>query len=86
VGKYSALARHLTGLRQASVRLTFEQVAELVPGGLPDSAYRHSAWWANETDGRHVQSRAWTGAGWQVETVDLAGRSAVFSRTDPVVR
>jgi hypothetical protein len=53
--------------------LMFDEVADLV-GGLPSSAYRHQEWWSNETDGRHVQARAWLDAGMQVESVDLAAR------------
>ncbi|MFG2169480.1 DUF7662 domain-containing protein [Micromonospora chersina] len=37
-------------------------ISELVPDGLPPSAYRHEAWWATG-DRSHSHSRAWGDAG-----------------------
>ena len=39
--------------------MTFDEIANLLPGGLPPSAYRHGAWWNNEDDpgSTHSQSR-----------------------------
>jgi hypothetical protein len=80
MAKYDGLADLLRHQRGEYKTLTFEQVADAIPGGLPPSAYRHRAWWANESDGRHVHARAWCGAGWHVSTIDLAGRTVTFSR------
>lgn len=57
--------------------MSFDEIADLV-GGLPNSAYRYRAWWANEHDGRHVQAKAWRGAGYVVDSVDLDGRAVTF--------
>jgi hypothetical protein len=54
----------------------FDQLARLV-GGLPPSAYRHRAWWAN--DASHVQARAWLDAGWRVSEVNLDAQRVEFS-------
>ena len=78
MGKYGVLADHL---RHAAspVSMTFDEIDDLV-GGLPASARRHRAWWANEADGRHVQARAWVQAGWRVEDVSLTQERVRFSR------
>lgn len=80
VAKYDRLAELLRRQHSSDLRMTFEQLAAVVPGGLPPSAYRYRAWWANETDGRHVHARAWISAGWLVADVDLAGRVVTFGR------
>ncbi|HEY3924644.1 MAG TPA: hypothetical protein VGL75_08780 [Acidothermaceae bacterium] len=79
--KYDGLARLLRDLSGPRTRLTFETIATAVPGGLPPSAYRRTAWWSNEAQGSHVQARAWMDAGWRVEELDLADRSVTFIRS-----
>ena len=56
VSKYGALRDLLAQHGRESVSSSFEKLSELIPGGLPPSAYRHGAWWSNEAAGRHVQS------------------------------
>jgi hypothetical protein len=80
VAKYDGLANLLRRQQDDRIRLTFEQVAAAVPGGLPPSAYRYRAWWANESNGRHVHAQAWTGAGWAVVNVDFTDRAVTFGR------
>ena len=80
VAKYDGLAELLRCQGGERVTLTFEQVASAVPGGLPPSAYRHRAWWANESNGPHVHAKASREAGWLVTTVDFAGRTVTFGR------
>lgn len=80
VAKYDGLARYLRGVPGERAVLNFEQVAALVPGGLPPSAYRHPAWWANQADGAHVHAQAWLDAGWRVASLDLPGRVVTFAR------
>ena len=43
MGKYDALTRSLDGQGGPEVRLTFSEISDAVPGGLPPSAYRHAA-------------------------------------------
>lgn len=57
-------------------RLTFAAIDELV-GGLPNSAHRHRAWWAN--DPTHIQASAWLEGGRVVEEVDQAAGWVCFS-------
>jgi hypothetical protein len=79
MAKYDSLKEFLERSPRGTVSMTFGEVGELV-GGLPDSAHRYQAWWANERDGRHVQARAWINAGYLVSDVDLQNRSVTFRR------
>jgi hypothetical protein len=76
-GKYSPLREYLSGTVGTRVRMTFTAVEDLV-GRLPESAYRHRAWWGNN-DGTS-EARAWLDAGWRVESVNQAAGEVVFTR------
>jgi hypothetical protein len=56
--------------------MTFEEIDRLV-GGLPPSAGRWSAWWANSRS--HVQAVAWLDAGRRVESLHLDDRRVTFA-------
>lgn len=78
MGKYDALTRHLHGCRAGRLAVDFTTIEALTGAGLPASADRHRAWWAN--DRSHSRAQAGLVAGWRVESVDqLAGR-AVYVR------
>lgn len=82
MNKYAPLYGFLEDSRLEAVRLTFQQIEALV-GELPHSAYKYREWWANEGEqGRHVQSHAWLGAGYIVDSVNLSGENVVFRRLD----
>jgi hypothetical protein len=80
MGKYDPLADFLRSLPRAqiTVTLSFQQAASLV-GGLPPSAYKHRAWWANDNK---VEAQAWRSAGWHVDTlgVDFNAGTVRFAR------
>ena len=75
MGKYDPLT---TALRRRSSPwdASFADLDALLDGGLPPSAYRYPAWWAN--DNSHVQGAAWLAAGWETTGVDLASRRVMF--------
>lgn len=75
MSKYDALRDHLRR-RSAEVTYSLDEVAALVPGGLPPSAYRHPAWWANG-DRSHAHARSWGDAGYTAHP-DLARRRVRF--------
>jgi hypothetical protein len=84
VSKYAELRDWLRQCGRARVRITFDQLNDLVPGGLPPSAYNHDAWWNNESgpNSTHSQSRSgWMPAGYRVETVDRLRQYVIFTRT-----
>ncbi|WP_459348954.1 DUF7662 domain-containing protein [Asanoa ferruginea] len=83
MSKYSTLRDWLRSSGRSSVRMSFDELDDLVPGGLPPSAYRHVPWWSNESDPASTHSRSrlgWVAAGYRVETVNLTQRHVVFVR------
>jgi hypothetical protein len=64
LGRYDLLRRYLQKVPVGTDRLelTFNDIEGIIGAGLPASAYRYRAWWAN--DKTHVHARAWMDAGW----------------------
>ena len=79
MGKYEPLRQHLTGLRDASVRMSFRQIEDILGFRLPASARQYPPWWSN-SDGTHTQSAAWLGAGWKTAQVDIPAEKVSFVR------
>ncbi len=79
--KYTPLEEHLRNLpaSQLVVKLTFERIETIINSKLPASANEMS-WWEHETEGNHVNARAWANAGWRVGTVNLQGKWVRFVR------
>jgi hypothetical protein len=73
-GKYARLTTYLTQ-SPTPTTVALAEIDELV-GGLPDSAYRWRAWWAN--DASHSQARAWLASGRRVLQVDYARSTVTF--------
>lgn len=73
MAKYDSLADVLRATHATSRTFTFDELDELIPGGLPPSARNHRPWWGNSVtvDG---QASSWLGAGWKVESVSLGDR------------
>jgi hypothetical protein len=71
-GKYTPLEQYLRSLpaRQREVTLGFEQIERILNDKLPSSAYEDRRWWDHETEANHVGPRAWSNAGWKVESLD----------------
>jgi hypothetical protein len=79
MSKYAPLENHLSGLEENSLTLSYEQLEQMLGFKLPNSAYKHRAWWSN---GKKGGSKFWLRVGWMVESVRL-GDSVTFSRMDP---
>lgn len=77
MAKYDSLRDWLNTVNTGeSTTLSFDEIDEIV-GGLPASARRHRAWWAN--DFTHVQALAWIEAGRVVDEADLDGQWVRFT-------
>ena len=81
-GKYTPLENYLRDLpaSQREVTLRFEQIEGILNGKLPPSAYEDRRWWDHETEGNHVNKRAWANAGWKVDEVDFVRKRARLVR------
>ena len=80
--KYTPLEDYLVELpvTQKEVRLTFKQIEKILKDVLPSSAYEDRRWWDHETEGNHVNKRAWSNAGWKIENLDVKKKWVRFVR------
>ena len=71
--KYTPLENYLRGLpeSQREVTLGFQQIERILNAKLPSSAYEDRRWWDHETEGNHLNQRAWANAGWKIESLDV---------------
>jgi hypothetical protein len=77
--KYDPLKRWLQNQQRQLIDMTFDEIANLV-GGLPISATKRAAWWANEsTNVTHSQCRAWLEAGYSAQA-DRVARKVRFKK------
>ncbi len=72
-GKYIPLENYLRDLpaSQKEVNLSFEQIERILSDKLPSSAYEDERWWRHETEGNHVNRRAWSTAGWKIASLSV---------------
>lgn len=64
---------------EREVRLSFERIESIIKSKLPASANELS-WWEHQTEGNHVNARAWANAGWRVDAVNLHEKWVRFVR------
>ena len=81
-GKYAPLENYLRDLprNQREVTFGFEQIEQILNAKLPSSAYEDRRWWDHETEGNHVNMRAWSSAGWKIENLDVNKKWVQFIR------
>jgi len=82
VSKYEPIEKHLAALKENNITLTYAQMEELATFKLPDSAYKHRAWWSN---GKKGGSKFWLRVNWLVDAVKL-GESVSFRRGEEKAR
>ena len=82
--KYTPLENYLRGLAegQGEVTLAFEEVERILGFKLPASAYEDHRWWEHETEGNHVNARAWANAGWRIESLDVGAKWVKLTRAE----
>ena len=79
--KYRNLHRHLGEHRGLVWNATFAEIETILGFKLPPAARRNKAWWGNQGNSNgHVQSLAWTSAGWEAASVNLEIESLTFHR------
>ena len=76
--KYRNLSFHLASIDGDEWVATFPEIEKILGFPLPDSAYRHNAWWANQSGEGHSQSSAWQSAGWKTAELDLSSKTVKF--------
>ena len=79
MSKYTPLKLHLRAQVTAEVPMTFAEVESILGFRLPNSAYKHRPWWANETKG-HVHAQAWLETGYETAQVNMDARKLVFRK------
>lgn len=81
-GKYAPLEKYLCDLPKGrrEITLRFEQMEIILKTKLPSSAYEDRRWWDHEKEGNHVNARAWSNAGWNIESLDVKQKWVKFVR------
>jgi hypothetical protein len=77
--KYEPLTVYLRGQYGDEVHMTFAGIERVLGFPLPPSARKHRPWWSNNAD-NSAMTKAWLGAGFRTERVDLKGERLVFVR------
>lgn len=78
MSEYEPLRVYLLRLDPDEWRASFDEIEEILGFGLPASARKYPAWWANEIDGQHSHAWAWLDAGWRTIDLDLGGERVTF--------
>jgi hypothetical protein len=79
MSKYEPLGNFLSALETQRWRASFAEIEAVLGFPLPRSAYTYPAWWSNDETG-HSHARAWLGAGWRTEDVDVPARTVTLVR------
>ncbi|BCM21570.1 hypothetical protein [Mesorhizobium sp. J8] len=78
MGKYSPLRSYLMAQTGERVPMSFGDIEKLLGEKLPASK-RYPAWWSNNPS-NNPMTKEWLAAGFQTESVNIAGESLVFRR------
>lgn len=80
MSSYQPLADYLAGKKSNIWDATFDEIEDKLGRPLPRSAYRHQAWWANQSGPGHSQTQGWRSVGWRTAKLDLERRRVRFER------
>jgi hypothetical protein len=75
---YEPLRRHLDGITDPVVKMTFGDVERGLGRPLPASSRKHRAWWSNEAVGTHSHARSWLDTRRTTRNVDLNAATVEF--------
>jgi hypothetical protein len=76
--KYLQLQQFIVTNGSNYITLSFENIEMILGFKLPDSAYKHAAWWSNNIS-THTQAHSWINAGYKTQSVQL-GNQVTFKR------
>lgn len=80
MSKYERLAEYLASHKGNSWEASFAEIEAKIGEELPPSAYKHQAWWANQSGKGHSQTRGWRSVGWRTSKLDLERHRVRFER------
>lgn len=86
MSSYQPLADFLSSRKAARWDASFADVEAALGRPLPQSAFRHAAWWANQSGAGHSQTRGWRSVGWRTAALDLQRRRVRFERDERTSR
>ena len=78
--KYYPLFEHLQKRNGEETTLTFKEVETILESSLPASAFKKKNWWSNRDSASALQAKAWVGAGYHIDTVDLMQQTVSFRK------
>lgn len=64
MGKYDLLAKYLSVCNKEEITLNMKEIEFIIGNNLPSSAYKYSAWWANEVKS-HSHAKSWIFEGYK---------------------
>jgi DNA-binding transcriptional regulator YiaG len=68
--KYHPLFDYLQNCDREEITLSFSEIEALI-GSLPATAFKKKNWWSNRDSSSALQAKAWIGASYSIESVDL---------------
>ena len=80
MSKYAPLGEFLAGQSKDRIPMTFSQIEEVIRVPLPASK-QYPAWWSNNPS-NNPMTREWLDAGFETESVNIAGQKLVFRRVE----
>lgn len=78
MSKYFRLKDFLDGVEQDRIPMTFDEIEKVLEFELPASK-QYPAWWSNNPS-NNPMTREWLDAGFETESVNIAGEKLIFRR------
>ena len=76
--KYQKLTDYLNNCHQKELRLTMEEMQNILGFSLDDAAFLYREFWANCT--ASTKAYSWMDAGYEITEVDLKNRTLIFKQ------
>ena len=78
--KYQKLAEYLKNCRQKEIRLTLDEIQDILGFPLDESAYKYREFWANCT--ASTKAFSWMEAGYEITETNLKEQTLTFRKKD----